>query len=414
MKILILSDGFPPIIGGGAEGVAFDLAKKFYRLGNQVYVITTVRDKSEVRELEQDGLKVWRLYANYHQRWRAYRSIYNPSIVVQVRRIIQQIQPDIVHVHNLHYYLSYYCLKVIRQYDRPVFLTAHDVMSFHYGKLVEFIKVDDLSVPQSFDYRISPLQQIKRFKKRYNPLRNLIIRHYLKYVNQIFAVSCALKEALEQNNIKEVRVIHNGIDLKEWQPDEKQIEEFKKRYNLFSKKVVFFGGRLGGWKGGEELIEAMQNAVQQIPEAVLLVAGQENDYSRKMSQLAKEKGVSMILTGWLEKEELKAAYYCSDLVTTPSLCLDTFNLINLEAMVCQKPVVTTCFGGAPEVVINGETGYIVNPLNIRMMADRIIDLLKDSEKAKQFGQSGYQRAKEEFDLSKQAEKYLTYFKQFIK
>jgi len=409
MKILILSDGFPPIIEGGAERVAFNLAKGFYDLGNEVYVITTTKDKSEVSIFNRDGLKVIRIYSNYHERWRGYLSIYNPQTVRKVEKIIKKIKPDIIHIHNVHYHLSYYSLKIAKKYCDKVFLTAHDTMLFHYGKLIEFINPNDLTIPKTFNYKISHWQQIKRFKKRYNPFRNIIIRHYLKYVNRIFAVSYTLKYALNQNNIKNVEVIHNGIDIKKWQIDNNELKNFKAKYNLFNKKIVFFIGRLSVFKGGDNIIRAMEIVAKQVSEVILLVAGRKDDYAQKMLKLAKNKNVSLVFTGWIEDNDLKSAYKSSYVVVTPSIYLDPFNLINVEAMICKKPVVGTCFGGIPEIVVNQKTGYIINPFDIKMMAGKIIDLLKNPDKAEQFGQMGYERVKKEFSLKKQIEQYLKWF-----
>ena len=156
MKILILSDGFPPVHAGGAEVIAFNLSKGFQKLGNHVYVITTVREKSKVGKFDYQGIKVFRIYSNYHERWRAYLSLYNPQTVGHVKKIIKQIRPDVVHTHNIHHYLSYYSLRIAKKYSKAVFLTAHDVMLFHYGKLVEFVNQSDLSVSKNFNYKITP------------------------------------------------------------------------------------------------------------------------------------------------------------------------------------------------------------------------------------------------------------------
>ena len=408
MRILFLQDKFPPENQGGAGRVAFDLAYCMQKLGHQIYIITTVQSKDVVSSVDYNGLKIFKIYANYHGRWRSYLSLYNPQTINQVEKIVKQINPDIIHCHNIHYYLSYHCLKVVRKYCNKVFLTAHDAMLFHYGKLVEFIDKDNLEIPLKFNYKISFLKQIKRFKKRYNPFRNIIIKKYLKYVNKIFAVSYTLKDALNQNGIKNVDVIYNGININDWQEDINKVKKFKKKYNLKNKNIIFFGGRLNHWKGGSEIIQAMEKVILKIPETILLIAGKKNEYTFEMLKLAKKKNISVIITGWLEKEEIKFAYYSSDLVVTPSICLDTFNLVNLEAMACKKPVITTCFGGAIEVVINNKTGYVINPLNINMMSEKMIYLLENKEKAKKLGEEGYNRAKE-FSLLKQAEKYLKYF-----
>jgi len=412
MKILFLQDDFPPYSFGGAGVVAFNLAEGLQKLGHQIYVITTVQDKTMAGKLDYQGLTIFRIYTKYHERWRAYLSLYNPQTIKQVKKIIKQISPDVVHVHNLHYYLSYACLKIAKKYSRAVFLTAHDVMLFHYGKIVESINPNDLSIPKTLYYKISPGQLIKRYKKRYNPLRNIIIKYYLKYVDKIFSISHVLKDALLQNGIKNIEVIHNGIDEVQWQVSDEKLNNFKKKHNLFNKKIVFFGGRLSDLKGGEKIINAMEIVTEQISDAVLLVAGRKDNYTQKMLKLAKSKNVSLILTGWIDGNDLKSAYQSSHIIVTPSIYLDPFNLINIEGMACKKPVVGTCFGGTPEIIVDNKTGYIVNPFDTKTMAEKIIDLLKNPDKAGKFGQAGYNRVKQEFSLEKQVNEHLEFFDKF--
>lgn len=108
---------------------------------------------------------------------------------------------------------------------------------------------------------------------------------------------------------------------------------------------------------------------------------------------------------------MRIVYNASDVVVVPSLYLDPFPTVNLEAMACKKPVVGTCFGGTPEIVRDGITGYIVNPLNVENMAEKIVDLLKNSEKAKKFGQAGYERVKSQFSLDKQVLETLRWYQE---
>lgn len=410
MKILFLQDRFPPVNWGGDGTVAFNLACSMQKLGYQVFIITTIREKSKAGRFNEHGLNIFRIKTDYNERWRAYLGLYNPETVKKAKEIIEEIKPDVTHIHTVHHYLSYCCLKIARKHSKKVFLTAHDVMLFHYGKLIEFIDYKNLSIPESFDYRINFWQQIKRFKKRYNPFRNIIIKHYLKYVDKIFAVSHSLRKALTENGIKNVETIYNGVDENQWQVNHDKMESFKDKYNLSDKKIVFYAGRLSNLKGGGKIIDAMKIVVKEFPEALLLVAGRKESYAEKMMDFTEKGNVKIVFTGWIENDDLVSAYHSSDVIVTPSIYMDPFNLINIEGMICKKPVVGTCFGGTAEIIIDKKTGYIVNPLDSQTMADRIIDLFKNPDRAKEFGLSGYERARQEFSLEKQTKKYLKEFK----
>ncbi len=387
MKILILSDKFPPQNFNSAYGAAFDWARALRKAGHQVFVITTCRDKSEEENFDYQGLKVFRIFANYHDKWQDYLSLYNPQTVKKVEEIIKEIKPDIVHAYVVHGYLSYYCLKIAKHHSKAVFLRANDVMLFNYGKLAteKYLK--------NFDCRISWLDRLKQAGKRSNPLRNILIKRYLKYVDKIFAVSNALKDALKQNGIKNTEISHTGIDVDDWRVNPEIVGAFKKKHNLQDKKVIFFGGRISALKGLEQINRAMIVVKKIFPEAVLLISGSQG-------------------VGWLNGDELKAAYHSADIVVVPSVCFDAFPRNNLEAMACKKPVVATCYGGSPEIVQDGITGFIVNPFNVDLMAERIIDLLKNPEKAKQLGEAGFKRVKERFSLDVQAGRALAWYQKF--
>ena len=388
MKILTLQDDFPPQSFGGAGFSTFYLAKGLQKSGHEVFVLTTCQKKSDETELDYQGLKIFKIFANYHERWQSYLSLYNPQTVRRVRELIRELNPDVVHVHNIHSYLSYHCLKIAKKLKKPVFFTARDVMSFNYEKLAtqKYLK--------RFDCHTSWWDHLKQAKKRYNPLRNFLIKKYLGYVDKIFAVSYALKKALEQNGIKNIEVNYTGIDVEDWKIGPQEIEEFKKKHNLRDKRVIFFGGRISGLKGSAEIEQVMVKVKEIIPKAVLLTAGRGG-------------------IGWLVGEELKAAYSAADIVVVPSVCFDSFPRSNLEAMACKKPVVATCYGGSSEIVEDGVTGYIVNPFNVNLMAEKIIDLLKNPEKIRQFGQAGFERVKKHFSLDVQVAQTLSRYQEYL-
>ncbi|MDO8548061.1 MAG: glycosyltransferase family 4 protein, partial [bacterium] len=99
----------------------------------------------------------------------------------------------------------------------------------------------------------------------------------------------------------------------------------------------------------------------------------------------------------------------ADVVVVPSIILDSFPTVNLDAMASKKPVVATCFGGSPEAVEDGVTGFIVNPLNIENLAQKILFLLEHREEARAMGERGYERVKKHFTLAHMLKAYCAYY-----
>ncbi|MBU6231442.1 MAG: glycosyltransferase family 4 protein [Patescibacteria group bacterium] len=408
MKILVLQDDFPPQSFGGAGIVAFDLAKEMQKRGHEVRVVTTVRKDSDAGKSEYEGLAVHRLASDYDMRWQAFRCLKNPRTIHELEAIIAEFKPDIVHAHNIHAHLSYYSLALAKRSGAKVILTCHDVMTFHFGKFTEFIDFNDRSIPKSFDYRISPLRQLRAYRFRYNPFRNFMIRRILKrYVDHVVAVSDSLKQAMEANGIHGVERIYNGIDVNSWQIGREETESFKNRFGLVGRKVVMFSGRLEGAKGAWELFKSFEKVASKIADARLLVVAKRDASAESKLEYAKAHGFAdkVVFTGWLSGRELHAAYSAADVVVNPSVCLDTFGLVNIEAMALSKPVVATCFGGSPEIVVDGETGYIVNPFDVGTLADRISGHLSDTTKSSRFGKAGYERVQSYFTLAMQSDSY---------
>src|SRR3989344_4531857 len=277
MKILVLSDDFPPEVVGGAGTIAFRMSKEFIAQGHKVKVFTTTQDKNSGENIVFENIEINRVYSKYHDRWRAYISLYNPRVVGKLKKIIKEFKPDIIHTHNVHGHISYYALVLAKRYAK-VFMTAHDIMSFYPGTFTEFINPKDFSCLTSFDYRVRFPTLIKKFRFRYNPFQNIIIRYCLFRTNRVIAVSGALRDALLQNGIMNVSVIHNGINVSEWNIPLDEVDKFRKSYNLEGLKIILFQGRLSGAKGGDLILQAITSLSSHNPLAKLLIIGNKDAY----------------------------------------------------------------------------------------------------------------------------------------
>jgi glycosyltransferase involved in cell wall biosynthesis len=150
------------------------------------------------------------------------------------------------------------------------------------------------------------------------------------------------------------------------------------------------------YKGMDTLITALPRLLTQRPEVQLVLAGAGDDRAW-LEELAEQNGVNRhvhFLTG-LSYSELAACYSACEIFALPSRG-EGFGLVYLEAMACGKPVIGGLHGGAPEVIQDGGTGYLVPHGDPIQLATSIEALLADPAHAKEMGARGQQRAEHEF------------------
>jgi len=413
MKVLVVNDAFHR---ASAAGAAFSMAEAAAERGAEVHFLATVQDPDKARRFREGAVEVEEVYVRpYPVRWRAYVTLNNRPAVRALREAAARFKPEIVHFHNLHIHFSYAALKAASALGAKVALTVHDVMPFCYQKM--FCHLDESlrpGDPPRYRARFFRCMRCARF--RFNPWRNFYIRRALaRSVDRVLPVSRPMADALQENGIAVHGVVQNGIDCRAWAPWPEGGERFRKSRGLQGKRLLFHGGRLDYLKGGLHLVRALRFVLERVPEARLVVAGQPGPFQEEMRSLAGRLGVEegLVFSGWLDREELRAAYAAADLVVSPSLCFESFNLMNLEGMAMAKPVVSSFFGGPLEVVKDGETGFLVNPLDIKGLADAITRVFSDPDLARRLGEAGRARALAEYDLKKTGEKLFRVYENLI-
>ncbi|PIR50060.1 hypothetical protein COU79_01505 [Candidatus Peregrinibacteria bacterium CG10_big_fil_rev_8_21_14_0_10_54_7] len=407
MKILLLNDGYPPRYESSVGTITANLAAEYRRLGHEVAVITSHGPDVSGKILHEGD--VVSLPVDYRSSLRHFKALKQSQVSNMLEGEMARIRPDIVHAHNLHQYLTYDALRIARAHTERVFITMHDVMSFNYGRLM----TRRYLASEGKDVHTTAWDHIRQSGLQWNPIRNHRIRKTLEAnATKVVAVSHALKKALDAHALPRTCVVHNGIDVASWEATEKETDAFRKEHKLEGKKIILFGGRLSRDKGSAPLLHALTQVKKAVPNVLLLVIGNPKTWGGLVQEAgAKDAASSALCIDWLSKEKMCATYGACDLVTTPSLCLDTFNLMNAEAMANRKPVVGTCFGGTPEVVENGITGFICNPLKVEEYANLLITLLLDDALARKMGEAGRARVERLFTVEVQAQKYLELYQQ---
>ncbi|MEK7269557.1 MAG: glycogen synthase [Planctomycetota bacterium] len=193
---------------------------------------------------------------------------------------------------------------------------------------------------------------------------------------------------------EKIDVIHNGIDLDVWQ--RRPLDpELKAKYGIKDDYILFIG-RPTPQKGMEHLLAA----ADKIPVQIVLgaVGADTKEYEDRMIEEAKKKPNIVWIHELLKENEYSQLYSAAKVFVCPSV-YEPFGIINLEAMACGTPVVASEVGGIPEVVVPGETGFLVPPAQPEAIAECVNRLLKDPATARRYGDNGRKRVEAKFSWS---------------
>ncbi|MFF3456235.1 glycosyltransferase family 4 protein [Streptomyces sp. NPDC002730] len=204
-----------------------------------------------------------------------------------------------------------------------------------------------------------------------------------------------------------------GVDEKTFHPGSGG-DVVRERLGLADRPVVVCVSRLVPRKGQDTLILAMPAILAKVPDAVLLIVG-GGPYEKDLRKLASETGVakSVRFTGSVPWEELPAHYGAGDVFAMPcrtrrgGLDVEGLGIVYLEASATGLPVVAGDSGGAPDAVLDGETGWVVRGGSAEESAERIVALLEDPDLRRRMGERGREWVEEKWRWDLLAEKLKT-------
>lgn len=185
-----------------------------------------------------------------------------------------------------------------------------------------------------------------------------------------------------------------GVDEKTFHPGSGG-DDVRRRLGLADRPVVVCVSRLVPRKGQDTLIDAMPQVLAHVPDAVLLIVG-GGPYRAGLEKRAATRGIaeSVRFTGAVPWEELPAHFGAGDVFAMPcrtrrgGLDVEGLGIVYLEASATGLPVVAGDSGGAPDAVLDGETGWIVRGGSPEQTADRLVTLLQDPDLRARMGARG--------------------------
>ncbi|NBM14881.1 glycosyltransferase family 4 protein [Streptomyces sp. GC420] len=222
-----------------------------------------------------------------------------------------------------------------------------------------------------------------------------------------------IAEALSPEAAGRMVQLPPGVDEKVFHPASGG-DAVRERLGLKDRPVVVCVSRLVPRKGQDTLIRAMPAILREVPDAVLLIVG-GGPYEGELRKLAASTGAgaSVRFTGAVPWSELPAHYGAGDVFAMPcrtrrgGLDVEGLGIVYLEASATGLPVVAGDSGGAPDAVLDGETGWVVRGGSAEESAERISVLLKDAELRRRMGERGRQWVEEKWRWDLLAERLKT-------
>lgn len=390
MRILMLSWEYPPRIVGGISRVVYNLSQKLGKSGNEVHVITLwEQGKKELEkdenvfvhraktiEIETNSFTDWVLQLNF-------------VFIEKAINIINETGSfDIIHAHD--WVVAFAACTIKKSYLIPLCATIH---ATEHGR--------NLGLHNDTQKYIHDVEWWLSFEA----WKIITNSHYMK--NEVINLFDLPNDKIE--------MIYNGINLERFDGSEKyKNSKFKSKYALDHEKIVLFVGRLVQEKGADILIDAVPNVLEQYNDVKFIIVGRgpQFDYlnEKAISMGIKEK---VLLTGYIEDDELHNLYMVSDVAVFPSR-YEPFGIVALEGMLANIPVVASDTGGLSEIVEHEVDGFKFYAENSNSLADNIIRVFNNPDICEEITVNANNKIKELFNWDKISSKTLDVYKKIIK
>lgn len=219
----------------------------------------------------------------------------------------------------------------------------------------------------------------------------------------IIVLSTVFKKFLEDRfGYRNIHYVHTSVNIKE--------EEMKENPGLFKeifsegqreKKKILFFGLVTKRKGVQDLVKVIPELVEKHPEALFIIAGTSGDFTAELDEFVASFGKpdNLLYLKNVSNEVKVELFRCSDIYTLPTYS-EGLPMAIMDAMAFGMPMVTTPVGAIPEVIIEGENGFLGEPGDHQKLAENISMLLGDEALCRKIRENNMKKARGEFTPDK--------------
>lgn len=336
-------------------------AEYFSKKGHNVHLFSY-----SAPEKQNMKIKVYLIKKKFPEvKSRILNAIFNlPFILIKIRQLIKKINPDIVHAQCI---TSYGTLASLFGF--------HPFVATAYGS----------------DILLNPKE---------NLITKIITRYILKRADLITCDAEHMKEAMIELGAEpsKINVIYFGVDTEVFKPGEKDKELIKQWGFLELDKIIISLRSLEPIYNVESLVKAIPIVLKKTPEAKFIIAGDGSE-REILKKIAEKLDIinNIKFVGWINKEELPRYLRSADIYVSTSLSDGGLSSATSEAMACGLSVVITDSGENKKWIEDGKDGFIVPKKNPELLAEKIIFLMEDENKRKEFGVRSRETIKERND-----------------
>jgi glycosyltransferase involved in cell wall biosynthesis len=232
---------------------------------------------------------------------------------------------------------------------------------------------------------------------------------------KIIAISEAVMKRFQWLHAKQpdkVKMIYNGVDIDAFHPDIKA-DHIREEFNIrMSSPIIGIIGNLLKWKGQRNFLQAASEIVKVIPDAKFLIVGDGEDKGYLMN-LCHRLGLGdcVFFTG--RRYDIPKLMAAMDVIIHASVEAEPFGRVVIEGMAMGKVVVATNAGGVREIIENDVTGFLIPPRNSSVMAEIIVQLIKDPARRKDVEINARRRVERYFSLQEHTRQIENLYRQII-